>query len=85
MVVKMHVFMRFISSLAPVLQEHGHQVRICTGDVDLTIIETALKIANHGSHATVVAYDTHTSWSCCSVSGDMSWQTYQFGMKQREA
>lgn len=48
----------FISNLALVLQEHDHQVTICPGDADLTIVETALKIANDGSHATVVADDT---------------------------
>ena len=50
---------RFISSLALVLQEHGHQVTICPGDADLTIVESALKMANDGSHATVVADDTY--------------------------
>ena len=48
---------RFIPSLALVLPEHGHQVTICPGDADLTIVETALKIANDGSYATVVADD----------------------------
>ena len=48
---------RFIPSLALVLPEHGHQVTICPGDVDLTIVKTALKTANDGSHATVVADD----------------------------
>ena len=28
------------------LQEHGHQVKTCSGDDDLTIVEIALKIAN---------------------------------------
>ena len=37
---------------------HGDQVTICPVDADLTIVETALKIANDGSHATVVADDT---------------------------
>ena len=46
MIVKLHVFMRFISSLALVLQEHGHQVKTYSGDADLTIVEIALKIAN---------------------------------------
>ena len=48
---------RFIPSLALVLPEHGHQVTICPGDADLTIVRTALKIANDGSHATAVADD----------------------------
>ena len=31
---------------------------ICPGDADLSIVETALKIANDGLHATVVADET---------------------------
>lgn len=31
---------------------------LCSGDGKLTIVETALKIANDGSHAAAVAYDT---------------------------
>ena len=40
------------------LQENGHQVTIYPGEADLTIAETDLKIANDGSHETVVADDT---------------------------
>ena len=49
---------QFIPTLALVLQEHDHQVTICLGDPKLTIVETALKIANDGSHANVVADHT---------------------------
>ena len=38
-------------------QKHGHQVKICLGDADLTIVKTALKIAKDGSHVTVVPDD----------------------------
>ena len=55
----MFLCVRFIPSLALVLQEHGHQVTICPGDADLTTAETALKIQIiDWSHATVAAYDT---------------------------
>ena len=56
MVVKLHVFMRFIPNL--VLQEHGHQLTICPGDADLTIVKTTLKIVNDASQATVIADDS---------------------------
>ena len=56
MVVKLHAFMRFIPNL--VLQEHGQQLTICPGNADLTIVKTALKIANDASQATVVADDS---------------------------
>ena len=38
-------------------QKHGHQVKICLGDAVLTIVKTALKIAEDGSHVTVVPDD----------------------------
>ena len=37
----------------------GHQVTILPGDADLNIVETALKIATDGLHATVVTDDRH--------------------------
>ena len=39
--------------------KNGHQVTILPGDADLNIVETALKIANDGLHATVVTDDRH--------------------------
>ena len=50
---------QFIPSLELVLQENDHQVTVFPGNADLTIVETTLKIANDGSHATIVSDDTN--------------------------
>ena len=44
---------RFTLRLTLVLHEHGHLVTICPRHADLTIFQTALKIENDRSHATV--------------------------------